>query len=329
MAKRTAPGARVFVVGSSNTDFVVQVAAIPRPGETVLGGKLAVFAGGKGANQAVAAARAGAKTCFVGAFGSDANGVGRRADLERDGIDCSPSVLRKGEASGIAMIALVPASKTKKGDNAIVVAPGANAALSARQVRQGLASLSASDVVLCSLEVPLPAVAAAAKLARSRGALAILNPAPLPASGLSDEFLAAFDLVTPNEHELAGLLGATAGSKSAEIKLAALCARLARRGQSPRFVITRGASGVDVFDGHYQSSVVTPPRVRAIDTVGAGDCFSGAFAAALALGASRSELCEALRFAVAASAISVTRPGAQASMPTRAEITRVLERLGH
>jgi ribokinase len=278
---------------------------VPAAGETLLGGKLLRFAGGKGANQAVAAARAGAPVVFIAAFGADENGRERRRDLEREGVDCSHAVRRRGQPSGVALIARAPR------DNAIVVAPGANQSLSPRDVRRGLSSLSGRDVLLCSLEVPLDAVTEAAAIGAQRGALVIINPAPLPSSGLPDELLSCADVMTPNEHELRGLIG-QAPSPAAR-------AALARLGPHLAFVITRGARGVDLCrDGRYQRGVVRPPAVRAVDTVGAGDCFSGALAAALARG--RRDLGAALAFAVAASALCVTRPGAQAAMPLRREI---------
>jgi len=311
MARRTPTKARVFVVGSSNTDLVVEVPHIPAPGETVLGGALHTFAGGKGANQAVAAARAGASVRFVGAFGADDHGRQRQRDLEREGIDCSGSSRRRAQASGVALIARAPK------DNAILVAPGANASVSPRDVRRGLAALTAKDVLLCSLEVPLDAVIEAAGIAAARGALVILNPAPMPASGLPDELLSCVDLLTPNERELAALIG-TGSSRAALRAVSSL-------GPHLTIAVTRGARGVDLFEGGvHQRGAVVPPRVEVVDTVGAGDCFSGALAAALAR--RRSDLRAALRFAVAASALSVTRPGAQAAMPYRREILALTSR---
>ena len=309
MTGRASNKARVFVVGSSNTDLVVEVPRIPARGETVLGGRLFTFAGGKGANQAVAAARAGAESPDEAGVGADANGRERQRDLEHEGIDCSGSSRRRGQTSGVALIARAPS------DNAIVVAPGANASLTLRDVRRGLAALRADDVLLCSLEVPLDVVSEAARIAAGRGALVIVNPAPLPPDGLPDELLSCVDILTPNEHELSALIGrrATAAARRA----------LGRLGPHLTFVITRGARGVDLFtDGLYKASAVVPPRVKAVDTVGAGDCFSGALAAALAR--RRNDLEGALRFAVAASAISVTRPGAQAAMPRRREVEALL-----
>lgn len=317
---------RVVVVGSSNTDLVVAVERIPGPGETVLGGSLAVFAGGKGANQAVAAARAGARTGFIGAFGDDAYGLARLAELEAEGVDCSGSTTFPGKPSGVALIALVSGGSNRKSENAIVVAPGANHRLSPKTVRASLGQLAPGDVVLCSLEVPLGAVRAAASVARKLGAHLILNPAPFPPEGLPLDLLAEVEILTPNEHELSNLLGASLGTPQASRRLRALERACRKRGRAPIIVTTRGALGVDTFQsGVYSSRVVKPPRVRAVDTVGAGDCFCGALAAALASG--ETNLRDALRFAVAASALSVTRKGAQAAMPRKSAILALLKKV--
>jgi ribokinase len=191
---------------------------------------------------------------------------------------------------------------------------GADRAFPQRQrldVRRGLRLLGARDVLLCSLEVPLEAVTEAASIAARRGALVIVNPAPLPAGGLPDELLSSVDLLTPNEHELAALIGRRNPTT------------LGKLGPHLTVVITRGARGIDLFkDGTYTKNAARPPAVEVVDTVGAGDCFSGALAAALAR--RRSDLEGALRFAVAASALSVTRPGAQSSMPRRLEIEKLI-----
>jgi ribokinase len=310
------PNGRLFVVGSSNTDLVALVERLPAPGETVMGGDLAVFAGGKGANQAVAAARAGAAVHFVGAFGDDDHSNARRADLERDGIDCGASARKRSVPGGVALIG-VQRGRGGRAENAIIVAPGANARLSTSDVRRALKKLGGGDVLLCSLEVPLEAVEAAVRLARARGALVVLNPAPYPASGLAPALIEACDIVTPNQGELEAMLGAPLGSRKALSRL-----RTIGSGEVT-FIVTRGAAGVDLYaQGVYREQAVTPYRVKAVDTVGAGDCFSGCLAAELTR--KPSDLLGALRYAVAASAISVTRRGAQSSMPRRAEVMRLL-----
>lgn len=309
---------RVIVVGSSNTDLVVRVARFAAPGETVLGGDLDTFAGGKGANQAVAAARAGARVVFLGAFGVDEQSRARRRELEAEGIDCSRAVTAR-VAGGVAMIA-VRSSGRGRAENAIVVSPGANARLTARDVRRNLPELRPRDVLLCSLEVPLAAVVEAMRCGRRAGARIVLNPAPFPARGLPRSALALATCITPNQVEFENLVGVAPGSALSARRLTDLLS------PGPIFVVTRGASGVDLIEGgRYRPRAVRPPKVRAVDTVGAGDCFNGAFAAALA--EAPADLLAAVRFAVAASALSVTRRGAQASMPTRGAIRRALPRV--
>lgn len=310
---------RVIVVGSSNTDLVVRVAEFAGPGETVLGGELDTFAGGKGANQAVAAARAGARVVFLGAFGMDAQSQARRRDLEAEGIDCSRSVSKR-VAGGVAMIAVRMRARGRA-ENTIVVSPGANARLTAHDVRRNLPVLQPSDVVLCSLEVPIRAVVQAMRAGRNAGATVVLNPAPAPRRGLARSMVELATYMTPNEVEFESLVGAAAGSSQARRNLVKLS------GGDPVVIVTRGSRGVAVLlRGHQRPISVVPPHVRALDTVGAGDCFNGALACALA--EDPGDLTAAVRFAVAASALSVTRRGVQASMPSRRAILRAVPRVG-
>ncbi len=311
---------RVIVIGSSNTDLVVHCESLPRPGETVLGQDMLTFAGGKGANQAVAAARAGADVRFIGAFGDDAFGQARRADLEREGINCSGCVTKKGVPSGVALIGIGRGEGGAKAENLIIVAAGANARLTPEDVRRGLPkdlgreAGIASDVVLCSLEVPVAAVLEAMKLAAQRSAnlTVILNPAPFPSAAVMKTLLRGKPkYVTPNEGEFEAL-GARVGTSSAAKACAAYTAS--------NFLVTRGPAGVDAYlDGEYLPSYAVPPKVKAIDTVGAGDCFNGCLAAGLAAGRE-----DAIQFAVTAAALKVTRQGAQAGMPRLSEILKAL-----
>jgi ribokinase len=307
---------RVIVVGSTNTDLVVHCATLPYPGETVLGGDLLTFAGGKGANQAVAAARAGAEVRFIGAFGDDAFGRARRADLEKEGVDCSGCVVKKGVASGVALIAIGENKGKAKAENLIVVAPGANIRLTPADLRRALPTLTGGDVVLVCLEIPFATVLAALRAGKSAGATTILNPAPSPDHPLPQAFLRASVVVTPNESEARALLGTEPHTPAARRKLLELtnqgCAHI---------IVTRGARGVDFYAGSARKNVPAP-KVKPVDTVGAGDCFNGCLAAYLA--AHQSEFEDAIRFAVAAASLKVTRHGAQAGMPRRAEILRVL-----
>jgi ribokinase len=336
---------RVIVVGSTNTDLVVRCARLPRPGETVLGGDLLTFAGGKGANQAVAAARAGAAVLFIGAFGADDFGAARRADLEREGVDCAGCVSLPGAPSGVALIALAEAHGKGRAENLILVAPGANARLSPRDLRRGMPrDLCGRDVVLCSLEVPLATVRAALMRAWRGGARTILNPAPFPAKGLPAVLVRHAHYLTPNETEFEGIVGAPVGSPAARKRCAALPGFSVNGARCPRLVVTRGARGVDEYrEGRYYPRAVAAPKVKPVDTVGAGDCFNGCLAAYIAMhvvwpasgrhdprrqdAGAAEEFGAALRFAVAAAALKVTKPGAQAGMPRQAEILRLMRRM--
>jgi ribokinase len=303
--------AKVVVVGSTNTDMTVRVPRLPMPGETVTGGGFRVTGGGKGANQAVAAARAGAPVVFVTALGTD--DIGDRAcdSLAAEGLDLRFARRVAGAPSGIALILVDDA-----GENVIAVAPGANAALRPEDVEPIAAILAPDDVVLVQLEIPPATVDATAQLARRCAARLILNPAP--ARRLGDALLGAVSLITPNEHEAAHLLGDEAGRGTDHARTAA---RLHERGL-PGVLITLGAAGVHVSAAG-EGRRIPAFAVDAVDTTAAGDVFNGALAAALIEGRS---VIDAARFASAAAAISVTRPGARESAPRRGEIDAWLER---
>jgi ribokinase len=302
--------AKVVVVGSTNTDMTVRVPRIPAPGETAGGRDFRVSGGGKGANQAVAAARAGATVEFLTAVGDDALGEQALASLGAEGIDLGLAQRVPGP-SGVALIVVDDA-----GENAIAVAAGANGELRPAHVQPMVDRLAPGDVLLLQLEIPIAAVLTAATLAHARGARVVLNPAPAPLDGLPDELVRAVMLLAPNEHEAGQLTGVRVDDA---VGLAQAAAVFHRRGV-PHVLITLGARGVFVSgDGH--SRLLPALRAAAIDTTAAGDVFCGALAAALTEGHSVEE---AARFAVAAAAISVTRPGAQASAPRRAEIDALL-----
>ncbi|HEX5569547.1 MAG TPA: ribokinase [Streptomyces sp.] len=298
----TAPGTTartgVVVVGSVNADHRIEVARLPAPGETVLGGPPAVLGGGKGANQAVALARLGHPVALVGAVGADPTGERLRHDLAAEGIDVC--WLDTAEApTGQAVVLVDP-----DGENCIVVSPGANAAVGPRTVRAARAAVSGAAVVVAQLEIPMDAVLEAARLATGTF---VLNPAP--AAAVPAELWPHVDVLVPNRGELAQLCGAP------EPQTAQEAAELARRLPCPRVVVTLGAAGAVVVD-EQGTAVLTPPAVRAVDTTGAGDCFCGALAGALAEGRT---LREAAALAVRAAAHSVQHSGAQAAMPTRAQ----------
>ncbi len=293
---------RIVVVGSSNTDLVVRAPALPGPGETVLGSAFLVAPDGKGANQAVAAARLGARVTLVARLGVDEFGDRTLAALERESIDTT-FVTRDAEAaSGVALIVV-----SESGENAIAVAPGANMRLTAADVDRAAPAIREADMLLLQLETPLPTVRHAATLAMKAGVPVILNPAP--AAPLAGELLSRVSVLTPNELEAAALTGASSSGVYAA-RQAAL--RLHASGVA-NVVITLGREGA-LMEGEAGSSQVPGCAVTAVDTTAAGDAFNGALAVALAEGAS---LGRAVRFANRAAALSITRPGAQPSLPTR------------
>lgn len=302
---------KIVVVGSSNTDMVVKVPALPRPGETVLGGAFYRAAGGKGANQAVAAARAGGDVVLVAAVGSDDLGREAVEGFAAQGIDTGSIVEIQGAPSGVALI-LVDAA----GENSIAVASGANGLLGPDRIREVEAVLSTASVVVLQLEVPLESVAEAVRIASQGGASVILNPAP--AAPLPDELLRRVTVLTPNQPEAELLTGIKPSDPPAR---EAAASELLARGVGA-VVITLGADGAFVATSE-GSEMVPGWEVVVEDTTGAGDVFNGALAAALAEGKS---LSRAVRFANAAAALSVTRRGAQPSAPTRAEILATLSR---
>lgn len=285
---------RVVVIGSTNTDLVVTVPHLPVPGETVLGGDLRQVSGGKGANQAVAAARLGGEVVFIGRVGDDDYGRHTLLNLQSEGIDTQHLRVTSGVPSGTALISVHETT----GENSIVVAPGANARLTAEDIANSTEAIEAAQVVVISLEIPLDAVRAAVSLARLRGRLVILNPAP--AQSLPASLLAQVDVLTPNEKELETLGGIS---------------MLLDAGVGT-VITTLGAQGARIQTSSDTHQILAP-RVTAIDTVAAGDCFTGALAVELARG---SDLPTATRFATTAASLKVTRQGAQAGMPTREQV---------
>jgi ribokinase len=302
--------ARIVVVGSSNTDMVVRVPALPRPGETVLGGTFFTARGGKGANQAVSAARAGGLVSFVACLGDDALGDETLAALAAEGIAVDQVRRVADTRSGVALILV-----DQRGENSIAVAPGANALLVPEQIDEVAERLSPDDVLLVQLETPIESVFAAASAASQAGARVILNPAP--ARELSRELLSLVSVLTPNESEAARLTGLSTGGAE---ELDAAATALLHRGVDA-VVITLGAGGAYVATREVREMIPAYP-VDARDTTGAGDVFNGALAVALA---ERMRLVDAVRFANAAAAISVTRDGAQPAAPYRAEILALAE----
>jgi ribokinase len=288
----------IAVLGSTNMDLVAYVSHAPKRGETVTGREFVTIPGGKGANQAVAAARAGGDVAMIGAVGSDEFGVRLRHTLESSGVDTD--LLRTAEGpSGTAHIVV-----DDEGGNSIVVIPGANGTVTA--LAPGDEALIAGSVaLLLQLELPLSAVLDGAEAARRNGVRTVLTPAP--AQPLPPELLAVTDLLVPNEHEAATLAGVADPHMAAEALLH----------QVPEVVITLGSAG-SLYSARGAAPVTVPaPRVRAVDTTGAGDTFVGALAVALVEGR---PVQQALTWASAAAALCVQRPGASTSMPYRSEI---------
>lgn len=299
---------RLLVVGSSNFDLTIYCDRLPGPGETLLGGDFVSEIGGKGANQAVAAGRAGAEVIFLSAVGGDASGDQIRSFFSREQIRTQWVDMEKGIPTGTAFILV-----DKAGSNSIVVAPGANAAVSPRDV--AAAPFHDCSHVLISLEIPLPAVLETARKAREAGCVVILNPAP--AAALPDELLRCVDILVPNEHEVASL---AQGENSGMVHEAAARRFFDLGGEA--LIVTLGALGAKVIQPSHEE-IVSGVKVRAVDTVGAGDCFCGALAASLAAGEA---LLEAVRFGNSAAALSVQKRGAIPSFPLREAVLSAFPR---
>ncbi|MEP6915284.1 MAG: ribokinase [Acidobacteriota bacterium] len=308
-SRKTKP--QILVIGSSNTDLIIRTPRIPRPGETILGGRFTRAAGGKGANQAVAAARAGGAVTFVARVGRDLDGAQALAGFTAAGIDVGHIVRDATTPSGVALIFV-----GGNGENCIAVASGANDKLSPADVRAARDAFRRAKIVLLQLEIPHPTVDAAVELAVQAGARVVLNPAP--ARPLPTRLLRRLYLVTPNASEAERLTGMPVTTERSAAKAAE--SLLARGVQ--HVVITMGRRGAFVAGGGVRQLVPGIP-VRAVDATGAGDVFNGALVVALAEGRS---LIESARFANAAAAWSVTRPGAQPSAPSRRAILAMLSK---
>jgi ribokinase len=301
-------GSGIVVVGSSNTDMIIKVDRIPKPGETVIGGEFSIAAGGKGANQAVAAARAGGKVTFIARVGDDMFGQQAMEGFVADGIDASHVIRESDAPSGVALIFV-----DEHGENSIAVASGANARLTPEDVLSARDAITSADVLVAQLETPLDTVHAAVDLAAKHGVRVVLNPAP--ARHLPEEILRHVSVLTPNETEVELLTGIEVSNDAAAL---AAAERLNAVGVEA-ILITLGSRGAFIFDSDH-AELVPGFKVEAVDTTAAGDVFNGALAVALA---ECSPLPKAVRFANAAAALSVTKLGAQPSAPTREEIQRI------
>jgi ribokinase len=313
--KTTAVGqqaGRVTVVGSLNMDLVIRAPRLPKQGETLAGRSFVNVPGGKGGNQAVAAARLGAQVAMIGRVGNDDNGRQLVAGLRRDGVDCDGVATDPTLPTGVAMIVVDDA-----GQNAIVIVAGSNGALTPPALVRYEPAIEQADVLVCQLEVPGETVLAAMNTARRHGRIVVLNPAPVTAP-LERAWLESADFLIPNELEASALSGIEVDSPDS----ARQAAKVLQRSGARNVIITLGKRGVVVLtEGdrapgggkHY-----LPAEVEAIDTTAAGDTFVGGFCAALA---AKRSLDEAVRFGQAAAALSVTRAGAQTSIPYLHEIT--------
>jgi len=303
--------AKIIVVGSINMDLVVRTSNIPVPGQTVLGQDCRLFPGGKGANQAVAAARQGASVSLIGRVGTDVFGQQLLANLQQEGIDTSQIFADPSTASGIALITV-----SADGQNSIVVAPGANHKLLPIHIQDASAVFAHADALLLQLEIPLNTIIAAAKQAKDNNLKVILNPAP--AQSLPVELLSLVDILIPNESETTMLTGDPVGS----LEQAETAARkLLARGVSS-VVVTLGEKGALLVQGEQRAYFAPSFSVNVMDTTAAGDSFVGTFSVALAEGIS---LEAAISRACAAGALATTRLGAQPSIPTKTEVDNLLE----
>ncbi|EPT7082876.1 ribokinase [Cronobacter sakazakii] len=304
---------QLVVLGSINADHILNLEAFPAPGETVTGSQYQVAFGGKGANQAVAAGRSGADIAFIACVGEDDIGVRIRQQLSRDNIDVAPVSAVTGESTGVALIFV-----NGEGENVIGIHAGANAALTPERVNEQREKIANARALLMQLESPVESVIAAARIAHEHQTTVILNPAP--ARALSDDLLALVDIITPNETEAEKLTGV----KVVDDDSAAQAAAVLHQKGIETVIITLGSRGVWLsVNGEGQR--VPGFRVKAVDTIAAGDTFNGALMTALLEG---TPMLEAIRFAHAAAAIAVTRPGAQPSVPWRDEIDAFLQAQG-
>ncbi len=300
---------QLTVLGSVNADHVLRVGSFPRPGETLHGQGYSVIAGGKGANQAVAAARLGANVSFIACVGDDSFGLNIRQEFEKDGINIDAVMIEKDTPTGIAMIQVAAT-----GENSICISAEANACLTPQRIAAHISIIEQADMLLLQLEVPMESIEYAAEIANKSGTTVILNPAP--AQHLSDKLLKLIDIITPNETEAEILTGI----KVFDAKSAQLAADVLHKKQIKTVLITLGSQGVWLSkDG--EGSQIMGYKVDAVDTTAAGDTFNGAFLTALLEDKS---LEEAVQFAHAAAAITVTGQGAQSSIPYRQDVTEFL-----
>ncbi len=302
----------IVVVGSLNMDLVVRLPKIPKPGETLLGGVFNTYPGGKGANQAVAASRLGGHVSMIGCVGDDSFGRELVANLSTEGVDTSHVFVQPNVSSGVALIQV-----DDQAQNSIAVASGANFRLSSEYVEKAMQAIEKIDVVVMQLETPLETIYTAARVAHQRGAKVILNPAP--AQVLENDLLQLVDYLIPNEYEIATMTGFQIQNITDTDQAAQ---QLLSKGVK-NLIVTLGNKGSVIFEGNTNNSVDIPAwKVQAVDTTAAGDCFIGAFAVGLS---KEKSVKDAAALASAAAAISVTRLGAQPSLPKIDEVYQFMK----
>ncbi len=295
----------IYVIGSSNTDMVVKTEKLPMPGETVIGGTFFMNAGGKGANQAVAAARLGGRVTFIARVGSDLFGSQALQQFQTENIDTRFVTQDPEYPSGVALIGV-----DRQGENTIIVAPGSNRQLNVKDVANAFESITEKSIILIQLEIPQETVEFAILSGKKKNCDVILNPAPV--QPVDNNALRNLSIITPNETEAEMLTGI----RITDLKTAEQAARQLHQVGVPNVIITLGSKGAFVSTGS-NGKLVTAPKVTAVDTTAGGDCFNGALAVALAEGM---KIEEAVGFACQAASLSVTRMGAQSSMPYRKEV---------
>jgi ribokinase len=295
----------IYVIGSSNTDMVVKTEKLPMPGETVIGGTFFMNPGGKGANQAVAAARLGGRVTFIARVGADLFGSQALQQFQKENIDTRFVTQDAEYPSGVALIGV-----DRQGENTIIVAPGSNRQLNVKDVANAFESIAERSIVLIQLEIPQETVEFAILSGKKKNCDVILNPAPV--QPVDDSALRNLSIITPNETEAEMLTGI----RITDLKTAEQAARQLHQTGVPNVIITLGSKGAFVSTGS-NGKLVAAPKVTAVDTTAGGDCFNGALAVALGEGMT---IEEAVGFACKAASLSVTRMGAQSSMPYRKEV---------
>jgi ribokinase len=295
----------IYVIGSSNTDMVVKTEKLPLPGETVIGGTFFMNPGGKGANQAVAAARLGGRVTFIARVGADLFGSQALQQFQKENIDTRFITQDPENPSGVALIGV-----DRQGENTIIVAPGSNRQLNVKDVANAFEHIEEKSIILIQLEIPQETVEFAILSGKKKNCDVILNPAPV--QPVDDNALRNLSIITPNETEAEMLTRI----RITDLKTAEQAARQLHQSGVPNVIITLGSKGAFVSTGS-NGKLVDAPKVTAVDTTAGGDCFNGALAVALAEGM---KIEEAVGFACKAASLSVTRMGAQSSMPYRKEV---------